>query len=31
MENIYCKIFVDAISEYNIFFETVKNFLNGQK
>lgn len=30
-ENLYCKIFVDTVSEYNVFFETVRNFLNGQK
>ncbi len=31
MENLYCKIFVDTISEYNDFFESVKNFVKGQK
>lgn len=30
-ENLYCKIFVDTVSEYNDFFETVKAFVNGQK
>lgn len=30
-ENLYCKIFVDTILEYNDFFETVRNFLNSQK
>ena len=30
-ENLYCKIFVDTVSEYNDFFETVRNFLNGRK
>lgn len=30
-ESLYCKMFVDTVSEYNDFFETVRNFLNGQK
>ncbi|MDE5621104.1 MAG: hypothetical protein K2I80_11415 [Ruminococcus sp.] len=30
-ENLYCKMFVDTVLEYNVFFETVRNFLNGQK
>lgn len=30
-ESLYCKIFVDAVLEYNDFFETVRNFLNVQK
>lgn len=30
-ENLYCKIFVDMDWEYNVFFETVRDFLNGQK
>lgn len=30
-ENLYCKIFVDTVEEYNDFFEIVKNFVNGQK
>lgn len=30
-ENLYCKIFVDTILEYDGFFESIRNFLNGQK
>ena len=30
-ENLYCKIFVDTIEEYNDFFEILENFLNGHK
>lgn len=30
-ENLYCKIFVDTIEEYNDFFEIVEKFLNGHK
>lgn len=30
-ENLYCKIFINTILEYDNFFESVKNFLNGQK
>ena len=30
-ENLYCKIFVDTVSEYDVFFETVRNFIDGQK
>ena len=29
--DLYCKIFVDTISEYDDFFEIVRNFVNGQK
>lgn len=29
--NLYCKIFVDTVLEYNGLFETVRNFLNGRK
>ncbi|MCM1505782.1 MAG: hypothetical protein NC177_01425 [Ruminococcus flavefaciens] len=31
IENLYCKIFVDTVSEYNDFFEKVRNFLDGHK
>ena len=30
-ENLYCKIFVNTLSEYDVFFEIVRNFVNGQK
>lgn len=30
-ENLYCKIFVDTVSEYNVFFESVRKSVNGQK
>lgn len=30
-ENLYCKIFVDTISEYDDFFEVVRSFLDGHK
>lgn len=31
IKNLYCKIFIDTISEYDDFFESVRNFLSGQK
>ncbi len=31
IENLYCKIFVDTISEYDDFFENVRNFVGGRK
>ena len=30
-ENLYCKIFVDTVSEYDVFFENIRNFLDGKK
>ncbi|MCM1357495.1 MAG: hypothetical protein NC205_02785 [Prevotella sp.] len=30
-ENLYCKIFIDTISEYDVLFEIVRNFINGRK
>lgn len=30
-ENLYCKIFVDTLAEYDYFFEIVRFFLNGQQ
>lgn len=29
--DLYCKIFIDTLSEYNIFFENVRNFVGGHK
>lgn len=30
-ENLYCKIFIDTISEYDVLFEIVRNFIDGKK
>lgn len=29
--DLYCKMFIDTVSEYNDFFEVVRNFLDGHK